>query len=85
MNVFDDDVAYPALHVVASILAWASSVINPFIYAASNRQYRSAYSKLFRKFQSAVTVSKSGPGSTDFRAMEKNGQQFTSKANLDLS
>ncbi|XP_044765482.1 protein trapped in endoderm-1-like isoform X1 [Coccinella septempunctata] len=85
MNVFDDDVAYPSLHVLASILAWASSVVNPFIYAASNRQYRSAYSKLFRIFQSVVTVSKPGSGSTDFRAIEKNGQQCTSKANLDLS
>jgi hypothetical protein len=31
---------------MASILAWASSVINPFIYAFSNRQYRSAYRQL---------------------------------------
>ncbi|XP_045481360.1 protein trapped in endoderm-1-like [Harmonia axyridis] len=85
MNVFDDDVAYPSLHVVASILAWASSVINPFIYAASNRQYRTAYSKLFRIFQSTVAVSKPGSGSTDFRAIEKNGQPFTSKVNLDFT
>lgn len=34
------------MHVLASILAWASSVINPFIYAFSNRQYRSAYRQL---------------------------------------
>jgi len=31
---------------MASVLAWASSVVNPFIYAASNRQYRAAYRKL---------------------------------------
>lgn len=55
VNVFDDDVRFPTLHVFASILAWASSVINPFIYAASNRQYRSAYTKLFRVFRSSVT------------------------------
>ncbi len=36
----------PVIHVMASILAWASSVINPFIYAFSNRQYRSAYRQL---------------------------------------
>ncbi|KAF5296922.1 hypothetical protein FQA39_LY12279 [Lamprigera yunnana] len=48
MNVFDDDdVKYPVLHVVASILAWASSVINPIIYAVTNRQYRTAYKELF--------------------------------------
>ncbi|KAK9693037.1 7 transmembrane receptor (rhodopsin family) [Popillia japonica] len=55
VNVFDDEVRYPTLHVFASILAWASSVVNPFIYAASNRQYRSAYSKLFNVFRSSVT------------------------------
>lgn len=36
----------PALHVVASILAWASSVVNPFIYAATNKLYREAYRQL---------------------------------------
>ncbi len=36
----------PSLHVLASILAWASSVVNPFIYAFSNRQYRTAYRQL---------------------------------------
>ncbi|XP_037068010.1 protein trapped in endoderm-1-like [Pollicipes pollicipes] len=47
VNVFDDDdVRYPSLHVVASVLAWMSAVINPFIYAFSNRQYRSAYRRL---------------------------------------
>jgi hypothetical protein len=37
---------YPTIHVMASVLAWASSVVNPLIYAASNRQYRAAYRKL---------------------------------------
>lgn len=53
-NVFDDDNTYPTLHVLASILAWLSSVINPFIYAGSNRQYRSAYRKLFDNVKSNV-------------------------------
>ena len=39
-------IRYPTLHVLASVLAWASSVINPFIYAATNRQYRTAYQQL---------------------------------------
>nr|ALS03936.1 gustatory receptor 1 [Ectropis obliqua] len=48
MNVADDGITFPWLHVIASILAWASSVINPLIYAATNRQYRAAYGNLLR-------------------------------------
>lgn len=59
VNVFDDDVKYPSLHVYSSILAWASSVINPFIYAGSNRQYRTAYKRLFNLVKSTVTISES--------------------------
>ncbi|XP_071533079.1 protein trapped in endoderm-1-like [Panulirus ornatus] len=47
VNVADDDVRVPSLHVLASVLAWASAVVNPFVYAVTNRQYRSAYRKLF--------------------------------------
>lgn len=54
MNVFDDNVKYPTTHVIASIFAWLSSVVNPFIYAASNRQYRSAYRKLFDNVKSSM-------------------------------
>lgn len=41
-NVVDDErnTRYPWLHIIASVMAWASSVINPIIYAASNRNYR---------------------------------------------
>ncbi|XP_067638211.1 protein trapped in endoderm-1 isoform X2 [Eurosta solidaginis] len=44
-NVVDDErkTKYPWFHIVASVLAWASGVINPIIYAASNRNYRIAY------------------------------------------
>ncbi|XP_055682191.1 protein trapped in endoderm-1 [Lutzomyia longipalpis] len=49
VNVFDNDVEYPVAHVLASVMCWASGVINPFIYAASNRNYRVAYTKLFRR------------------------------------
>ncbi|XP_034831352.1 protein trapped in endoderm-1 isoform X1 [Maniola hyperantus] len=48
MNVSDDGITYPWLHIIASILAWASSVINPIIYAATNRQYRAAYGNLLK-------------------------------------
>jgi hypothetical protein len=43
----NSQVVYPSIHVVASVLAWASAVVNPFVYAVTNRQYRSAYRKLF--------------------------------------
>jgi len=41
-NVVDDErnTRVPWLHIIASVMAWASSVINPIIYAASNRNYR---------------------------------------------
>ncbi|XP_044256438.1 protein trapped in endoderm-1-like [Tribolium madens] len=82
VNVFDDDVKYPVLHVLASILAWASSVINPFIYAASNRQYRSAYSKLFRIVKSSVVFSESKQFSNNSpNSRHKNGQSVNYKPN----
>lgn len=43
VNIVDDQIRVPILHVIASILAWASAVINPFIYAGTNRLYRDAY------------------------------------------
>lgn len=46
VNVTMDDHEHPWLQILGSILAWASSVVNPFIYAASNRTYRVAYYKL---------------------------------------
>ncbi|XP_066997330.1 protein trapped in endoderm-1 isoform X2 [Anabrus simplex] len=46
VNVIDDEISFPTIHVLASVLAWASSVVNPFIYAGSNRQYRAAYRNL---------------------------------------
>ncbi|KAH0540351.1 protein trapped in endoderm-1 [Cotesia glomerata] len=55
VNVVDDKVKIPILHVVASILAWASSVINPFIYAGTNKLYREAY----RQVLCPITSSKS--------------------------
>ncbi|XP_034940177.1 protein trapped in endoderm-1 [Chelonus insularis] len=59
VNVIDDKVNVPILHVVASILAWASSVINPFIYAGTNKLYREAY----RQVLCPITSSKSNvPG-----------------------
>ncbi|KAH8366663.1 hypothetical protein KR084_010934 [Drosophila pseudotakahashii] len=36
----ESNTKYPWVHIIASVMAWASSVINPIIYAASNRNYR---------------------------------------------
>lgn len=46
VNVTMEDHQYPWIQILSSILTWASSVLNPFIYAASNRTYRLAYYKL---------------------------------------
>lgn len=74
VNVFDgNDIKYPILHVMSSIFAWASSVVNPFIYAASNKQYRSAYTKLFKKVKSSAVFSDSKQGSNNSRIDNKNG------------
>lgn len=47
VNVFDNHIRLPTIHVLASVLAWMSSCINPVIYAVMNRQYRQAYVRLF--------------------------------------
>ncbi|MHC5848279.1 hypothetical protein ACYT7O_10945, partial [Streptococcus pyogenes] len=48
-NVVDDErkTKYPWFHIIASVMAWGSSVIKPIIYAASNANYRVAYYKVF--------------------------------------
>ena len=46
VNVADNDIKFPFLHILASVLAWASAVINPFIYAFKNRQYQQAFAKV---------------------------------------
>jgi len=48
VNVFDDNEKYPMLHVLASVLAWASAVVNPFVYGFMSRRYREAYANLFK-------------------------------------
>lgn len=45
--IFLRQVRVPSIHVLASVLAWSSAVVNPFVYAVTNRQYRAAYRKLF--------------------------------------
>lgn len=47
VNVFDEKAKYPFAHVMASVSAWSSAVINPIIYAVGSSQYRNAYKNLF--------------------------------------
>ena len=52
VNVADDDeMRFPLLHTIASILAWMSAVVNPFIYAFKNRQYQQAFTKVTARTQ----------------------------------
>jgi len=46
VNVADDAVKVPTLHVIASVLAWGSAIVNPFIYAFKNRQYQQAFARV---------------------------------------
>lgn len=78
VNVADDDVTIPSLHVLASVLAWASAVVNPFVYAFTNRQYRTAYKKFFRFGKSQSSPHDKSNSSrtfiTDFRYHASTGE-----------
>lgn len=84
-NVFDDNIQYPVVNILASTMAWASSVINPFIYALSNRQYRCAYKKLLKTLKTGIIFSESRQNnmtnSYKSRNIDKNAK---SKSNSDL-
>lgn len=67
-NVFDKEIQVPFVHVLASVMCWAAGVINPFIYAASNRTYRIAYMKLFNKIKfwgRPMTLSSTGSAASN--------------------
>ena len=46
VNVLDDDMKMPSIHIIASVLAWMSAAINPFVYAIQNQQYQQAFKSL---------------------------------------
>ncbi|KAB7505392.1 Protein trapped in endoderm-1 [Armadillidium nasatum] len=79
VNVADDQVRVPMLHVLASVLAWASAVINPFVYAFTNRQYRTAYKKLFCS-TSPIRPAKGNTHSTPSRTLMTEFQYNASAA-----
>jgi protein trapped in endoderm-1 len=60
VNVFDDKTKYPWLHIVASVAAWSSAVINPIIYAVGSSQYRNAYKNLFVQVKAWRSSNSSG-------------------------
>ncbi|XP_011643953.1 protein trapped in endoderm-1 [Pogonomyrmex barbatus] len=62
VNVIDDKMKIPILHIVASVLAWASAVINPFIYAGTNRLYREAYKQVLCPVSSRTPTIGPKPG-----------------------
>jgi len=82
VNVADDEDTsrVPVMHILASILAWASSVINPFIYAFSNRQYRSAYRQLLFGSPSARLTSTATHSRSSGRTFLTDMLHYTAQA-----
>lgn len=85
VNVFEDKIIEPNVHVMASVLAWMSSCINPVIYAAMNRQYRQAYVRLFcsgkRRFGGNSNSSTTRSGSSHSKTLMSEVFVFNSTAN----
>ncbi|XP_076175939.1 trapped in endoderm 1 [Ptiloglossa arizonensis] len=75
VNVADDKMKIPILHVVASVLAWASSVINPFIYAGTNKLYREAYKQILCPISSKTPTT--GPKPTHSHSSKISSHQAT--------
>lgn len=63
VNVFDN-IRQPSVHVIASILAWMSAIVNPFIYAFLNQQYQKAFRNLLMRSEE-VDKPASKPKSSD--------------------
>jgi len=46
VNVLDDFIRQPYIHIIASVLAWTSATINPILYSFLNQQYQKAFRTL---------------------------------------
>jgi len=46
VNVLEDVIRQPYIHIIASVLAWTSAAINPAIYSFLNQQYQQAFRAL---------------------------------------
>lgn len=75
VNVIDDKIKIPILHVIASVLAWASSVINPFIYAGTNKLYREAYKQILCPVSAKIPTT--GPKPTHSHSSKVSSPQAT--------
>ncbi|XP_003485278.1 protein trapped in endoderm-1 [Bombus impatiens] len=75
VNVIDDKIKVPVFHVIGSVLAWASSVINPFIYAGTNKLYREAYKQLLCPVSSKLPTT--GPKPTHSHSSKVSSPQAT--------
>ena len=56
---------WPGLHIIAYILFWATSSVNPFIYVFTNKYYKNALMKTFGKRRNQNTFEETH-GSTTF-------------------
>ncbi|XP_076619287.1 trapped in endoderm 1 [Colletes latitarsis] len=74
-NVADDKMKIPILHVIGSVLAWASSVVNPFIYAGTNKLYREAYKQILCPISSKTQTI--GPKPTHSHSSKVSSPQAT--------
>jgi len=52
VNVLEDYIKQPSVHIIASVLAWMSASINPVIYSFLNKQYQKAFRALL--FRSTI-------------------------------
>lgn len=83
--VIVNQVKHPILHVLASILAWQSSVINPIIYALTNRQYRQAYLDLFNCTKAKSSLSNQPTSRSSGKTIFTEMVQIATKTNLESS
>lgn len=58
VNVLDDKMTQPSVHIIASVLAWMSAAINPFIYSIQNHQYQQAFRNVVGKRSSREKAGK---------------------------
>lgn len=80
VNVSDDSTNYPILHILSSVLAWMSAVINPIIYALMNRQYRHAYIRLLcgnKRFPFLSSTAREKNGSNRSKCSNTSAQSKT--------
>lgn len=78
-NTIDDQMKIPSFHIVASVLAWASAVVNPFIYAGTNKLYREAYKKLLCPRRCAKSGKASGGLINGPRALHSHSSRISSQ------